>query len=458
VATTKQVPKRQTSEDRRRAAHELRDRWAKEIRQALAERGMSVHAAARQAGISPGALQAWLQQDVEPSPRAMEALARVVGRRHLHLISLLGWLPKELEEIPIQLEAANKLREALAEAQRWVEAASTSVTFGGGSLIANAMLEATSEWEVTLRHGTRGTEHQVCFLTNIGFSRSGQPGPHDPPPSPADTERDRAEIERLIAPVLRQTGAYWRLPERTATWTWPKRRDLVCSTPVLLASKPRGLRPNLSVPQSIVVAGVPFSGAPEVGALIASSLDWAFIDLPESARQRFGVASGSDNELVAQAEIARGLLEDPTGAGRCLVWSYRDLEPLVESLREPLLGRELPLVVFLRIPESLIEYGGRRLPRGADAAAIETAQNRIGRLLDQRGNDRSVVLDLPDLPLGPDKLHDVDVFFDAYVKLAFEAVQWLHKFHEGPRLEAAPGILAELWRDAHRRGEAPADD
>jgi hypothetical protein len=130
----------------------------------------------------------------------------------------------------------------------------------------------------------------------------------------------------------------------------------------------------------------------------------------------------------------------------------------VESLREPLLGRELPLVVFLRIPESLIEYGGRRLPRGADAAAIETAQNRIGRLLDQRGNDRSVVLDLPDLPLGPDKLHDVDVFFDAYVKLAFEAVQWLHKFHEGPRLEAAPGILAELWRDAHRRGEAPADD
>lgn len=452
----KQVPKRQTSEDRRKAAQDFRDRWAKEVRQALAERGMSVHAAARQAGISPGALQAWLQQDVEPSPRAMEALARVVGRRHLHLLSLLGWLPRELEEVPIQLEAAYKLREALAEAQRWVEAASTSVTFGGGSLIANAMLEASSDWEVILRHGTRGRQHRVRFLTNVAFSRADGPDPHDPAPGPPDTERDRAEIEALIAPVLRQTGAYWRLHERASTWTWPKRPDLVCSTPVLLASKPMGLRPNLSVPPSIVVAGVPFSGAPEVGALIASSLDWAFIDLPNSARQRFGVAPGSDDELVGQAEIARRLLEDPTGAGRRLVWAYDDLEPLVETLREPLLGRDLPLVVFIRIPESLIEYGGRRLPRGVDAAAIETAQNRVGRLLDQRGGDRSVVLDLPDLPLGPDRLHDVDVFFDAYVTLAFEAVEWLEKFHDGPRLEAAPGTLAELWRGAHQEGEPPA--
>jgi transcriptional regulator with XRE-family HTH domain len=450
--TSKQVPKRQTSEERRKAAHEFRDRWAREIRQALAERGMSVHAAARQAGISPGALQAWLQQDVEPSPRAMEALARVVGRRHLHLISLLGWLPKELEEIPIQLEAAYKLREALAEAQRWVEAASTSVTFGGGALIANAMLEASGDWEVILRQGSRGMRHRVHIGTDIAFSRSRHADSH----GLVDTDRDRAEIERLIGPVLRQTGAYWRRSERVSTWDWPRRPDLVCSTPVLLASKPRGLRPNLSVPQSIVVAGVPYSGAPEVGALIASSLDWAFIELPNAARQRFGVAPGSDDELVAQAEIARELLEDPTGAGRCLAWSYDDVEPLVDSLREPLLGPELPLVVFVRIPERQIEYAGRRLPRGVDAAAVETAQNRIGRLLDQRGNERSVVLDLPDLPLGPDQLRDVDTYFDAYVDLAFQAVQWLHKFHDGPRLEAAPGILAELWRAAQRAG-APAD-
>jgi transcriptional regulator with XRE-family HTH domain len=453
---SKHVPKRQTSEDRRKAAQEFRDRWAREVRHALAERGISVHAAARQAGISPGALQAWLQQDVEPSPRAMEALARVIGRRHLHLISLLGWLPKELEEVPIQLEAAHKLREALAEAQRWVEAASTSVTFGGGALIANAMLEASGDWEVILRHGTRGRRHQVSIGTDVAFARSRQAAPHGPP-SPTDTERDRAEIERLIGPVLRQTGASWLRPERMSRWTWPRRPDLVCSTPVLLASKPRGLRPNLSVPQSIVVAGVPYSGAPEVGALIASSLDWAFIHLPNAARQRFGVAPGSDDELVAQAEIARELLEDPTGVGRCLVWSYSDLEPLVESLREPLLGRELPLVVFIRIPESLIEYAGRRLPRAADAAAVETAQIRIGRLLDQRGNERSVVLDLPDLPLGPDQLRDVDGYFDAYVDLAFQAVQWLHKFHDGPRLETAPGILAELWRAAQQRAGAPAE-
>ena len=447
---SKQVPERQTSEDRRIAARESRARWAKAVNQALAERGLSVHAAARQAGISPGALQAWLHQDVEPSPRAMEALARVIGRRHLHLISLLGWLPEELGDIPMQLEASFKLREALAEAERWVEAASAGVSFGGGSLIANAILDRSSDWEVILRHSIRGNTLQVRYVTDVALSRVGHPNRHDPPTRPPDINHDRAEIEGLIPDALRRTGASWRRPERTETWTWVKRPDLVLSAPVLLASKPRGLRPNLVVPPSSVVAGVSFSGAPDVGALLATSLDWAYMNLPVNARQRFGVVPDSPDELAAQAEIARSLLEDPAGAGRRLVWCCDDLEPLTETFRQGLVGPELPLVVFLRIPESLIEYAAEQLPNGPDPASIEAAQNRIRRLLDKRGDDRSLMLDVPDLPIEPGALHDVDLFFDAHAKLAFEAVQWLHKFHDGPALDEAPGILGELWRSAGR--------
>jgi transcriptional regulator with XRE-family HTH domain len=451
------LPKRQTSEDRRKAAHERRARWAQEVNQALAERGLSVHAAARQAGISPGALQAWLHQDVEPSPRAMEALAQVIGRRHLHLVSLLGWLPQELGEIPIQLEATFKLHEALAEAKRWVEAASAGLSFAGGSLIASAMLDASSDWEVILRHGIRGSHHQTRYITNVAFSRTGDPGPQDASREEPDTDRDRAEIQALIPSAFRQTGADWRPSERTRAWTWLKRRDLVLSAPVLLASKPRGLRPNLVVPPSLVVVGVPFCGAPEVGALLATSLDWAFADLPINARQRFGAAPGSPDELVGQAEIARGLLEDPAGAGRRLVWSYDDLEPLSETFQPALVGSELPLVVFLRISEDLIEYAAEQAPRDCDAAMIEAAQSRVRRLLQKRPADRSVVLDVPDLPIPPGSLHDVDLFFDAYVKLAFEAAQWLHKVHDGPALDDAPGLLGDLWRDGSRAGHPTAE-
>ena len=47
---------------------------------------------------------------------------------------------------------------------------------------------------------------------------------------------------------------------------------------------------------------------------------------------------------------------------------------------------------------------------------------------------------------GPDATLPVDLFFDAYVELAFEAARWLQEVHGGPPLEEAPGILGTLWR------------
>jgi hypothetical protein len=359
--------------------------------------------------------------------------------------------------MPIQLEATYKLREALAEAERWVEAASAGLSFGGGSLVANAMLDASSDWEVILRHSIRGRRHQVRYLTDVAFSRADDGDRDEPSIRTPHVPDARAEIEALIPAAFRQTGCFWSRPDRAQTWPWVKEAGLVLSAPVLLATKPRGLRPELVVPPSLVVVGVPFSGAPEVGALLATSLDWAYTDLSIGARQRFGAAPGSPEELAAQADIARGLLEDPAGAGRRLVWSYDDLEPLLETFHPALVGPELPLVVFLRIPETLIEYAAEQLPRPCDPATIETAQIRVRRLLEKRLADRSLVLDVPDLPIAEGSLHDVHLFFDTYVDLAFEAAQWLERVHEGPALDRAPGIIGELWRD-RKLAVAPAAD
>jgi transposase-like protein len=446
----KSAPERQTIQDRRAAARESRDRWKNEVRQALAEQGLSVHAAARQAGISPGALQAWLSQDVEPAPRAMRELARVIGRNHLHLISLLGWLPEELQDVPIQLEATFKLRESLAEAGRWVEAATFGASFSGGSLIANAVLKASSDWEVILRHSIRGRRHQVRYVTDVAFSRVGHPDRHAAA-SAGDTASDRAEIQRLIPQALRTTGAYWRRPERTANYRWIKRHDLVLSAPVLRASKPRGLQANLVVPPSIVVVGIPNSGASDVGALLATGLDWGYTDLRASAQARFGTTPGSPDEIAAQVEMAKLLLEEMSVVNGRLVWAYDDVEPLIETL--PSVGPELPLIVFLRAPDAVVDYAAEQAPRPITAKRMHTAQDQARGIVEgliERQKERGVVLDLPQLPLPVGELHDVDLFFDAYVELAFQAARWLQEVHGGPSLEEAPGVLGTLWRARDR--------
>jgi hypothetical protein len=444
------MPERVSREERRSAARRSRDRWADEVKQALSEQRLTVHAAARLAGISPGALQAWLNQDVEPSPRAMAALASVIGRRHLYLLELLGWLPEELSDIPLRLEASARLREALAESQRWFEAATTVSGSSGAALIASALLERGDKWEVILRQSYRGRRYQAHpYDTHIALSRLGEPDPHEPSSLPTDTEADRREIEALVGDELRRSNAEWRLPERVDGWGWLKRPDLVLSVPRVCASKPRGLRQNLTVPPSICVAGIPFTGAPDVAALVATALDWAFTDLRATARERFEVVPGSAREPLAHTELARRLLDSPTGAGRLLVWSHNSVQAIINTFLA--IREDLPLVVFLKAPDSLIEYAAERLEGSSTVVEVEAAQNTIRRALAKRNRKTYVTLEVPELSLQHGVLHDVDEFFDAYVELAFGAVQWLQKEHDGPSLDDAPGILAELWRQDRAR-------
>src|SRR2546430_11100407 len=108
-------------DDGRDAAHQARQRWADEVLQALGEKRLSINAAAKAVGISPGRLQAWLRQDVEPSPRIMRDLAQVIGRGHSHLLQLLEWLPPEMSDAPLRLEATERLNESLAQARRCLQ-------------------------------------------------------------------------------------------------------------------------------------------------------------------------------------------------------------------------------------------------------------------------------------------------------------------------------------------------
>jgi hypothetical protein len=437
-----------TPRDRRAAAAiPFRRRWAEEVQLALDEANLSVTAAARRANISPGALQAWLSLTVEPAPRAMEALARAIGRQHLHLVYLLGWLPKELSDVPVRLEATEKLREALSDAQRWVEAATGVIGLSGGSLVANALLGATADWEVTVRHVQRGRRYPVPYETRIGFA----PAVGDPAGSAAgpDTASDRDLLFAHIGDACRRTSAMWLDPSAAGQW---KRPDLVLSAPLLLASRPRESDPNLGVPESILTVGIPYTGGRAVASLVSSVLRWAYNDVGTVARERFGETEGEPFHR-AQAEVAKRLLQDPRLAGRFMSWSYASVEPIGQTIqwldKEP---DSLPLVVFLNAGDQLLEYCARET--AGDIAMIETVQNRVRReLMKRQEQDSYLVLDVPELPLGAGSHEDRDVLFDAYVELAFQAAGWLHERHGGPSLDRGSGLLAGLWR---RRDGQPA--
>jgi hypothetical protein len=449
MQSTPAMPERLTSEERRTAAREHRKRWANEVTQAIDEQRLTIHAAARLAGISPGALQAWLGQDVEPAPRAMAALASVINRHHLRLLELLGWLPEELGDLPLRLEATARLQDSLEEAKRWVEAATNVIGFSGATLIASRLLERGGKWEVTLRQSYRGHHYRAHpYATHLAFCRLGHPDPHEPSTAPADTEQDRAEIRRLVADELRRTNASWQPVEWTSNWPWVRRPDLVLSVPLLTAPKPRGLRQNLVVPPSICVVGLPYAGGPDVAALLATALDWAFTDLEAAVRERFDALPDSRRGVEAQSEIARRLLEDPTRAGRRLVWSYNAAAAITNTFLE--IRPDLPLVVFLKASNRLVDYAARRQSDRVTAVELLTAQSTVEHALDRREDVSTyLTLEVPDLPLDSTRQHDVHVCFDAYVELAFAAAEWLMKEHGSPSLDDAPGLLAELW-SSHR--------
>ncbi|MBO0869784.1 MAG: helix-turn-helix transcriptional regulator [Micromonosporaceae bacterium] len=423
------------------SGREARRRWAAEVTQALTEQRLSINSAAKAIGISPGRLQAWLSQDVEPSPRVMADLARVIGRGHLHLLQLLDWLPADLADIPLRLEATARLNDAMADARRWLQAATQAAGLRGGSLIAGALLAASDQWQATIRNTVRGDRYPARYETLVSLS------PVAPAGGSADTAGDRARVEELIATVLNQTSARWLPHNQLTGQRWAVRRDLVLSVPSLCASRPAGLRPNLLVPPSVAVIGVPRTGAPEVAALVADLLDWAYLDAGRLAEEQFGLPRGAASEL-AQETIAGRLLTDPAGAFRQTVWSFTEPGPILHTIRE--IGGELPLVILLRAPDSLLtalseEHQGAVAHR--DAA--ETAQNVVRRTLQAMRTERTYrILDVPDTVAGSGA-EQLDAVFDAYVELAFDAANWLHEHHAAPSLHEAHGLLGTLWRRRH---------
>jgi transcriptional regulator with XRE-family HTH domain/shikimate kinase len=438
VSDSQSSPRDLDRQPEQEAARQARQRWQQLVAQALVERRMSINAAAKEMGISPGRLQAWLNQDVEPSPRVMGKLAEVLGLGHLHLLEVLGWLPAQLGNVPLRLEASTRLHDAVAQAERLLYAADETA---GGPAVAEAVLNSSNDWDARLCNVTAGRRYPVRYSTLLGFS----PAQTRPSDAAVDTAADRREITALAQQAIERTSSRWLTQEEVrAHGDAFARADLVLSSPVLGAARPRGIHPELNIPASIAVLGIPGFGAREVGALVADALDWAFFDLTHEMGQMYGYSLEEypPGRNPAHIQMVRRLLREADQEMGPVVFSWDEPTSVRETFRE--IGEDSPLVVFLRAPDSMLEYAFRRFSADVGQAAadeLEIAQNVVRRTLEnRRDRDTYLRLDLPELS----PARDADDLFDAYVELAFEITDWLSKKHGARKLSDTSGILNQL--------------
>jgi hypothetical protein len=376
----------------------------------------------------------------EPNPRALKALAEVIGRSHIQLLHWLGILPAELSYVPVRLEATEKLREALSDTQRWVEAAGVAIGLSSGSLVANALLNATSKWRVTMDPAERGEHFPAPYEIRIAFApRESQ--------AEALTDTDRKRILAHVRDASRRTSAEWRDPSESEGWE--ARPDLVLVAPSLLASRPRAQEPNFEVPESIMVVGVPYAGGRTVAASCRAcsagpTTTWAPWPGNGSASMRARPSCVPRRRLPSGCSRSRG---GRSAHGLVLRFARTDQQHDRASRRG---GRQPSAGDLLegRRPAA----GVRVMEDRKRVTMVESVQNKVRWRLRERQKsypDGQCTLDLhlpPGLQIGARSARDDHVLFDAYVEQAFAAAAWLHERHRGPSLDEASGLLADLWR------------
>jgi hypothetical protein len=123
-----------------------------------------------------------------------------------------------------------------------------------------------------------------------------------------------------------------------------------------------------------------------------------------------------------------------------VVWAYNELEPMRETIAE-VAASGIP-VVWIEAPESLIDWAVQNWDK--NKGDLMATQRIVAEgVFDALAQGTALRLELPVLEIPPVPT-DTDVLFDAYVDLAFDAFDWIHRQFGGPALPEASGELGRL--------------
>lgn len=332
-------------------------------------------------------------------------------------------------------------------------------------LVAATVLRNSWTWNMTILPRRRGKRYPVDFATLLGFS----PSPYHPDRDTIETlrgrleiteavERFRDEIFRLGEPVFDQLAAYFEDPRRSEDAEFP---TLAVFTQHFLGSsspseRPASLQSGGATGQvrGLAVAGIGGAGGPDVARLLADGLGWGYTNLEIAAWELVGAARTFDEAqgYLGQVEATRYLInqhgninqhgkaDDVVWAYDNVVWAYNELEPMRATIAD-VADSGIP-VIWIEAPESFIDWTVQNWDK--DKGYLMATQRAIAEgLHDALAQGTALRLELPVIEIPPVP-EDTDVLFDAYVDLAFNAFEWLHRQFGGPTLPEAGGELRRL--------------
>jgi hypothetical protein len=321
-------------------------------------------------------------------------------------------------------------------------------------LVAATVLRNSWGWNMTILPRRRGERYPVDFAALLGFS----PSPYHPERKQIEAlrgrvevteaaERYRNELFRLGEPVFDQLAAYFEDPRRSRDAEFP---TLAAHTAHFLGSSspselPVSLRHGGSTEQirGLAVASIGGAGGPDVACLLADGLGWGYTGLEIAAWELAGAPRTADEAhgYAGQINAVHQLLANRHDEATNIVWAYNELEPMRATIADVAASGEP--VIWIEAPESFIDWAVQNWEK--DKGDLMATQHIIAeRTHDALENGNALRLMLPELHI-PAIPRDMDVLFDAYVELAFEAFDWLHERFAAPNLAQAHGELGRLY-------------
>lgn len=429
----------------------------------------------------------WRRGWTDPDPRKQQGIAEFLGIEPVRLLVALGYID---EGAATRLLRVDRMRDraSISSMLSWkhaVETAAEVSQLSGGGRLAGAVnapeADAAGEdaahapYLTVVTPQARGRKHvEATFHEYVAFipiKRSSDSG--SPQLRNADGRTIRHAAERRVAPWWQHTAAWWEDSTDLVECAFDGilsggaiKAAHVAIVPGLLASRVRNPPPERGGPRHIAILGDHHSGAPDVGALLARSMDYSFVVLSNLAVERFGkvpdAIAGRDEpahapsaRTVHEMSLASELMGHPTAERPAdnYIWSYNDRDAVVRQGLE-LADSAVDLIVCLRSNEALMRYnagreylGGKRRDPASSWDFDRLVEQRLGFrcLLDdivqrRRNNGEkvlSVEVGVPKRLVAFGSSHpdadescyddDVDAFFDLYYQVAADVADWIRK-------------------------------
>jgi len=339
--------------------------------------GVSNRALASACGKSESTIRRWMNGVDEPRGGDVVKIADRLGEDPLNAFIQLGWLPGTANEALKLRMIDQRLRQAIL---RQVQVDSEPRTPLG------AFVDKVSEqpgWAAITSHVGRGAEFRVQFEDHVELvptSKEVHP-PH------------RDAVNEFLDPLMSVHDASWCDDAPPTLGNWP---DGVIKVPRVLAAHPPGENLMPLTPPSIVVIGSHLTGNAKVGSLMATALDYGFVQLATATRLAYGVRANSPDRRADRLEVGRTLFNDPEGVGRQIVWTMNTADG-AELVATAIAAGDTtirPFVIYCRPTDPLIDATVRLRsgPRSASRREMLEARDHMDRVL-ARTRANTLVID-----------------------------------------------------------------